>query len=294
MWCGLVLQPGRQPEGRQRAQVLWSLLVIISTEKPRTSAWLDSVGAIGKVVLDAANEVGAISLLVWQLTLRFFRGPVDRAEFWRNLHKMGVRSVGVVAVTSVFNGAILVVQAAPLVERFSATDIIGWAAGFGILRELGPLLISLMFSGRVGANTTAELGTMVATEQIDALRALAIDPLAYLILPRALAMVITLVALDIVGVTIALIGAVIASKVLLDVDHHQFISSFLAFLDVHDYMHGVIKSAIFGALIAVTSCSYGLRATGGAPGVGRAVTSAVVTAAVGIFVVDYFATFILR
>jgi len=158
---------------------------------------------------------------------------------------------------------------------------------------VGPLMISRKYSGRVGANNTAELATMVATEQIDALRSLAIDPLSYLVLPRALAMVIMLVVLEIVGVTIALGGAVVASSVMLEVDLNQFLASFFV-LDEWDFLHGVVKSFVFGTLIAVTSCSYGLRATGGAPGVGRAVNAAVVTAALGLFVLDYFATFIMR
>jgi len=111
----------------------------------------------------------------------------------------------------------MVVQAAPIVTRFDAKDLLGWGAGFTILREVNPLLIALRCNGRVGANNTAELGTMVVTEQVDALRALAIDPLGYLILPRVLAMTTMMVALTIVGDGVAIAGAIGAGKVLLDV-----------------------------------------------------------------------------
>jgi phospholipid/cholesterol/gamma-HCH transport system permease protein len=260
------------------------------SEPGGTPWWQLAPLVVGGTVLAAAEQFGGIMLLGYALTLRFFTGPLDRYELWRSLHKSGVRSLPIVAVTSLFNGAILVVQAAPLVERFGATSIIGWGAGFGIMREVGPLLIGLMYSGRVGANNTAELATMVSTEQFDALRALAIDPLRYLVLPRALAMTVMMMALDVIGVTVALGGAVLASRVLLDVDAPQFGASFFELLGAHDYLHGVVKSFVFGGFISITSCFYGISASGGAPGVGRAVNRAVVAAALGIFVLDFFAT----
>jgi phospholipid/cholesterol/gamma-HCH transport system permease protein len=249
---------------------------------------------MGKAIMGIADQLGGIGMLAGQLVRRLYPLRIDRYELLRNLHKMGVRSVGIVSVTALFVGAITVVQAAPLVERFSATGIIGWGAGYAILREVGPLLIALMFSGRVGANNTAELGTMVVTEQIDALRALAIDPLAYLILPRVISMVFMLFVLNIIGVVVALIGAMMASNTLLDVDAFQFMNSFLTLLNHWDFVHSVVKSVGFGLMIAITSCHFGLSVKGGAPGVGRAVNAAVVAAAVGVFVMDYFSTFILQ
>ena len=114
----------------------------------------------------------------------------------RNMYKMGVQSLPIVVVTALFTGAIMVIQAAPIVKRYGAQRLLGWGAGFGTLREIAPLLTALMISGRVGANNTAELGTMVVTEQIDALRALAIDPIASSIVPRFIAIVVTLFMLD--------------------------------------------------------------------------------------------------
>jgi phospholipid/cholesterol/gamma-HCH transport system permease protein len=249
---------------------------------------------MGRTVLGVAAQLGGIGLLAAQLVARLFPPRIDRYELVRNCHKMGVRSVGIVSATSLFTGAIMVIQAAPLVIRFSATEIIGWGAGFAILREVAPLLIALMFSGRVGANNTAELGTMVVTEQLDALRALAIDPLSYLILPRVIAMVTMLFVLNIIGDLIAIIGALVSAKLLLDVDFHLFLNSFLTMLDHRDFLQSLVKSLAFGVMIALTSCYFGLSVKGGAPGVGRAVNAAVVAAAIGIFVMDYFSTFVLR
>ncbi len=248
---------------------------------------------IGTRVLSIAEQVGGMAVLAGRLLARVIPPRVDRFELVRNLHKMGVRSVGIVAVTAIFTGAIMVIQAAPLVTRFNAKEVVGWGAGFATLREVGPLLIALMFSGRVGANNTAELGTMVVTDQIDGLRALAIDPLSYLVMPRVLAMVSMLFILTIIGDVVAIGGAIMAAKALLDVDPRSFINSFVTLLDTWDVMTGLIKSVVFGAMIAITSCHFGLTVRGGAPGVGRAVNAAVVAAASGIFILDYFFTYLL-
>lgn len=248
---------------------------------------------VGASVLEIANEVGGLVVLAARLLARLLPPRVDRHELLRNLHKMGVRSLGIVVVTAVFTGAIMVIQAAPLVTRFNAKEVIGWGAGFATLREVGPLLIALMFSGRVGANNTAELGTMVVTDQIDGLRALAIDPLSYLVLPRVLAMISMLFVLTIVGDVVAIGGAIVAAKVLLDVDPRSFLNSLVALLSTWDLATGLIKSVIFGTMIAITSCHFGLTVKGGAPGVGRAVNGAVVAAASGIFILDYFSTYLL-
>jgi len=249
---------------------------------------------LGASVLSIAAEIGGIGVLAGRLIARLAPPRIDRYELVRNLHKMGVRSVGIVSLTALFTGAIMVVQAAPLVIRFNATDVIGWGAGFATLREVGPLLIALMFSGRVGANNTAELATMVVTEQLDALRALAIDPLSYLILPRVISMISMLFILTIIGDVVAVGGAIISADALLDVDSRQFMNSFLELITPWDFLQGLFKAIAFGTMIALTSCHFGITAKGGAPGVGRAVNSAVVAAAIGIFVMDYFSTFFLK
>jgi phospholipid/cholesterol/gamma-HCH transport system permease protein len=150
-----------------------------------------------------------------------------------------------------------------------------------------------MFSGRVGAYTAAELGTMEVTDQVDGLRCLAIDPISYLVVPRFLAMIVSLVALTIIGNTVALASASVMGNMLMDVDQHTFWGNLFAVLTPWDYATSVIKSALFGGIIAVTSCHYGLTTTGGAPGVGVSVNKAVVASAVAIFVVDYLSTFVL-
>lgn len=248
----------------------------------------------GSVAISIADQVGGVFVLLGKVIARLFPPRVDGRELMRNFHRMGVSSVGIIAATSVFVGAIMVIQAAPMVSRFNVKELVGWGAGFATLREVGPLLIALIFNGRVGANNTAELASMVVTEQIDGLRALAIDPISYLVLPRVIAMVTMIFMLTIIGDSVAMLGAVGASKALLDVDPRTFMSSLIALLDEQDMLSGLWKSLAFGLVIALTSCHFGLSVKGGAPGVGRAVTGAVVASASGIFILDYFATFLFK
>lgn len=140
--------------------------------------------AMGTAFFSIASTVGGMGILLAKVGSRVLTGRVDGSELWKNLYKMAVKSLPIVVVTALFTGAIMVVQAAPIVKRYGAEGLVGWGAGFGTLREIAPLLTALMISGRVGANNTAELGTMVVTEQFDALRVLAIDPIAFLIAPR--------------------------------------------------------------------------------------------------------------
>ena len=187
----------------------------------------------------------------------------------------------------------MVIQAFVFVDRYGLRSQQGWGTGFVTIRELGPVLFALMFSGRVGAYTAAELGTMQVTDQVDGLRCLAIDPVSYLVVPRFLAMVVALVALTIIGNVVTLVSASAMGQVLMEVEQHTFWSSLVEMLTPWDFFISVVKSALFGAIIAVTSCHFGLSTTGGAPGVGRSVNSAVVMSAVAIFVIDYFSTFVL-
>ena len=184
------------------------------------------------------------------------------------------------------------VQAGVFVKRFGATTLVGWGAGYSVLREIGPILIGLMFSGRVGSNNTAELGTMTVTEQIDGLRALAIDPISYLVAPRVVAMMAMLLALTVIGDLVAIAGAALFGRLLLNIEFGIFFQSF-QWLGLADVTHGLVKATVFGGIIALTSCHFGISVRGGAVGVGRSVNAAVVASALGIVISDYFLTFLM-
>jgi phospholipid/cholesterol/gamma-HCH transport system permease protein len=248
--------------------------------------------ATGAAFLNVAETAGGMGVLFGKVFVRLVTFRFDRAELVRNLYRMGVKSVPIVVVTALFTGAIMVLQAAPLVQRFGAQGLLGWGAGFGTLREVAPLLTALMINGRVGANNTAELGTMVVTEQIDALRVLAIDPVSFLVAPRSLAMVITLFLSTVFADVLALLGAAYAGWGLLGVAPMVFFNGLTSgLLGVGDVVNGLVKSVVFGLVMSLASCQYGLSVKGGAPGVGRAVNATVVASAAGIFVLDYFVSF---
>ncbi|HEY8040352.1 MAG TPA: ABC transporter permease [Polyangiaceae bacterium] len=255
-----------------------------------------AAGGVGAAFLGTAETVGGMAVLLGRILLRLFSFPprLDYPELKRNLHKMAVKSLPIVIVTALFTGAIMVIQAAPLVKRVGAEALLGWGAGFGTLREVAPLLTALMISGRVGANNTAELGTMVVTEQLDALRTLAIDPIAFLIVPRFVGIVVTLFVMTLYADALALVGAAYTGKGLLQVEPQTFYNGLTGgLLNLGDVADGLVKSVVFGLVIALASCHFGLNTKGGAPGVGRAVNATVVASAAGVFVLDYVISFLL-
>ena len=263
---------------------------VIDTEakEGRGIAW-----ATGSSFLRISELVGGFAVIFGKIIGRLFTLRFDFSQLMVNLYKMGVKSLPIVAVTALFTGAIMVIQAAPIVQRYQAYGLIGWGAGFGTHREIGPLLTALMISGRVGANNTAELGTMVVTEQIDAMRTLAIDPINYLIAPRFLAVVITLFVSTLFADFLALFGAAYSCGPLIGVEPRVFYNGLTAgLLHFGDVAHGLIKSVAFGSMIGLSSCYFGLSVSGGAPGVGRAVNATVVVSAASIFVLDYFISFL--
>lgn len=252
------------------------------------------LGAIGGGFLNIAETAGGMTILLARIVARFFPPRLDGAELWKNLYKMAVKSLPIVVVTALFTGAIMVIQAATIVKRYGAEGLLGWGAGFGTLREIAPLLTALMISGRVGANNTAELGTMVVTEQLDALRVLAIDPISFLIAPRFVSIVSTLFMMTLFADALALFGAAYTGQGLLGVSPTTFYNGLTTgLLGFGDVANGLFKSVVFGLVIALSSCHFGLATKGGAPGVGRAVNAAVVASAAGVFVLDYLVSFVL-
>jgi len=250
--------------------------------------------SMGAAFFSIAFTAGGMAILLGKITVGLFSGRIDRSELWKNLYKMAVKSLPIVVVTALFTGAIMVVQAAPIVKRYGAEGLLGWGAGFSTLREVAPLLCALMISGRVGANNTAELGTMVVTEQFDALRVLAIDPIAFLIAPRFVGIVVTLFLMTLFADSLALFGAAYTGKGLLSVEPRTFFNGLTGgLLNFSDVANGLVKSVVFGFVIGLASCHFGISTTGGAPGVGRSVNATVVASAAGILLLDYLVSLVL-
>ncbi len=252
--------------------------------------FFDSIGRFWLVVFE---EVGRFFTLLGKTILWTFRSPFGWQELIKQMVKVGVDSVPVVFLTSMFTGMVLALQTFTGFQRFHAEGYVGSVVALSMLRELGPVLTALMVSGRAGSAMAAEIGTMKVTEQVDALQALATDPVQYLVVPRVLAGVIMLPFLVIMGDAIGIYGGYLIAVNLLGSNPVIYVNNTFQFLKLDDFYSGLIKAAVFGLLISVIGCQKGLYTTGGAEGVGRSTTQAVVYASLSVLLADFFLTKIL-
>ncbi len=225
-----------------------------------------------------------------QALANLFRKPFYFADMVQQADFIGVGSLPIVVLTGFFTGAVLAVQASNTLERFGSISMVGQLVSLSMVRELGPVLTSLMVAGRNSSGMASELGSMVVTEQIDAMRALGTDPMKKLVTPRLVATVFMLFFLTIIADLVGLVGGLFIAKVLLRLDAHQYWSTAWQVLVFQDVFMGLIKPLLFGFIIATIGCFYGVNARGGTQGVGRATTQAVVAASVLILAFDLFIT----
>jgi phospholipid/cholesterol/gamma-HCH transport system permease protein len=224
-----------------------------------------------------------------------FRKPVYLADMIEQADLIGVGSLPIVVLIGFFTGAVLAVQTANTLQRFGSITLIGQLVSLSMVRELGPVLTGILVAGRNASGMASELGSMVVTEQIDAMRALGTDPMKKLVTPRITATVFMLFFLTILSDLVGLVGGLFVSKIILNLDARQYWSNAWQSLVFQDVFMGLIKPVLFGFIIATVGCFYGITARGGTQGVGRATTQAVVAASVLIIVVDFFVTqFLLK
>jgi phospholipid/cholesterol/gamma-HCH transport system permease protein len=228
-----------------------------------------------------------------QALANLFRKPFYFADMVQQADLIGVGSLPIVALTGFFTGAVLAVQTANTLERFGSVTMVGQLVSLSMVRELGPVLTSLMVAGRNSSGMASELGSMVVTEQIDAMRALGTDPMKKLVTPRIVATVFMLFFLTIISDLVGLTGGLVIAKLLLRLDARQYWSTAWQILVFQDAFMGLIKPVLFGFIISTVGCFYGLNARGGTQGVGRATTQAVVAASVLILAVDLLLTRLL-
>jgi phospholipid/cholesterol/gamma-HCH transport system permease protein len=200
---------------------------------------------------------------------------------------MGVNSLPLILVTSIFTGGVASVQAAYMFSDYVPMRYLGTAVGKSVIMELGPVLTALVVAGRVGASIAAELGTMKVTEQIDALETLALDPVKYLVTPRFVSGIIMLPVLTVFSDFIAILGGLLVSVVFLNVSSYTFLNGLKLFFHMRDLWAGLLKAFAFGGIISLVGCYQGFKTEGGAEGVGRSTTRAVVLASVMILITDY-------
>jgi phospholipid/cholesterol/gamma-HCH transport system permease protein len=251
---------------------------------------LQPVRSVGKSVLDLLQTAGRVALFGVRGVRAIFSPPWFPAQLARQLMTVGYFSLPVVGLTAVFTGAALALNIYTGGGRFNAEQIMPQIVALGITRELGPVLAALMLAGRVSAAMAAEIGAMRATEQIDALNTLSTDPMRYLIAPRLLATVIVMPLLVVVADIIGIGGGWVVATKTLDFNGAVYVKNTWDFLQDWDVESGLIKAAVFGFLVALMGCYHGYHSSGGARGVGRATTHAVVSAAILIFAADYLLT----
>ncbi|MBN3038596.1 MAG: ABC transporter permease [Candidatus Omnitrophica bacterium] len=241
---------------------------------------------LGKKFLDALYYTGGIVLLGTKATLGVFRPPFKRRQVFAQMSKIGVDSLFIVTLISLFTGIVLVFQSAYQLQKLGAERFIAHLVSIAMCREMGPVFTALIIAGRAGASISAELGTMKVTEQVDALQTMASDPIHYLVVPRFLALMTMVPILTIYANFIGIVGGYIVAIWKLGITSSMFINSTFEVLTLKDIFSGLFKSLIFAAVICTVSCFEGLNARGGAEGVGKATTLAVVISFVLIIAAD--------
>ncbi|HXT49815.1 MAG TPA: ABC transporter permease, partial [Thermoanaerobaculia bacterium] len=251
------------------------------------------IGALRNLLEGFFLEVGRFFTLLARTLAWTFRRPFDLAEWLRQMVKVGVDSTPVILLTAAFTGGVLALQTFSTLKRVHAEGYVGTLVALSMVRELGCVLAALVLAGRSGSAMGAELGTMRVTEQIDALEVLATDPVHFLVVPRVWATTIMLPLLVALGDAIGIVGGYVVSVVLLGANPVSYIDNTFRFMDLSDLTSGLIKAAVFGLLIALIGCQQGLYTRGGAEGVGRATTRAVVIASMAVLISDFFLTKLL-
>ncbi len=250
---------------------------------------------LGRLLLGFFKQLGLAAEMVSSCIFWLFKAPLEFTQTMQQTVRIGVESITVSTLTSLFTGMVLALQAGTTVQSILSEPLyIGTIVGFSLVRELGPVLTAFVVAGRAGAAVTAEIGTMEVTEQIDALDTLGTNPIRYLVIPRMIAFLIGIPILTLLANFSGMFGGYLVSVESLGVSPDVYVQDITGFLGVADLMHGFIKSILFAFMIGVVCCYKGLNTRGGAEGVGKSTTSAVVTSMVLILVMDYFITAILN
>lgn len=244
-------------------------------------------------VKEQVQAVQEYSMLAGRSIANLFDHPLYIGDIIQQADLIGVGSLPIVSLSGLFTGVVLALNSANTLQRFGSLSLIAQLVSVGMVTELGPVLTGLMVAGRNASGMASELGSMVVTEQIDAMRALGTDPTKKLVTPRVVSTVFMLFFLTIISDLLGLAGGAIVSILMLGINSHQYWSSAWQILAFRDVFTGLIKPVIFGFIIATVGCYYGMSARGGTQGVGRATTQAVVAASVSIVMMDAFVTKLL-
>jgi phospholipid/cholesterol/gamma-HCH transport system permease protein len=249
--------------------------------------------SVGILILNFLQDVGGSFILLSQVVVKFKELPRTTRQTLIQMEEIGIGSIPLVIVTSLFVGAVAAVQAAYQFQDYVPMVFLGTVVGKSVILELGPVLTALVVGGRVSASIAAELGTMQVTEQIDAMEMLAIDPVRYLVLPRFVACVVMMPVLTTFSDLLAIFGGMVVANIAIDVSYSTFIEGLRLFFYVDDVISGLLKAIAFGGIIALMGCFNGFRTHGGAQGVGRSTMHAVVSSCILVLITNYFLATVL-
>ena len=252
--------------------------------------FLEDIGRLSSRLL---TEAGQMVIMLAQAVTWLARPPLKLHLIFKQMEFVGVKSATVVMLTGASTGAVLALQTYYGFSKFNAETMVGAIVTLSMTRELGPVLTSLMVTARVGSAMATELGTMRVTEQIDALEVMAANPVKYLVVPRLVAAVLMLPVLTVICDFVGVLGGYVVGVNLLRINPGLFVNRIYDMVEMVDLFNGLVKSACFGLILSLVGCYKGFATTGGAEGVGRAATEAVVLSSVLILVSDYFLTAIM-
>jgi phospholipid/cholesterol/gamma-HCH transport system permease protein len=236
------------------------------------------------------GHLGVISEMTLKTVRAGFKRPFEGRAIIAQLEALGVASIGIVTVTSVFIGMVMAVQFAFGLRKFGGMEYTGRVIALSFARELAPTLTAVIVGGRIGSGMAAEVGAMAVTEQIDAVRALGADPLKKLVWPRLVASVIVMPILGAFALVLGFAGATLIADLQFDIPAEFFLRTALATVTMADFVSGLAKTPFFGAIIALVGCHFGMTTTGGTAGVGNSTTRTVVVISIAILIADFFLT----
>jgi phospholipid/cholesterol/gamma-HCH transport system permease protein len=249
--------------------------------------------AIGRLILRVLEELGRFFQMLGRVASWTFRPPYDGQELTRQMVRVGFDSIPVVFLTTLFTGMVLALQTFSGFARFHAESLVGSVVALSLTRELSPVLTALMVTGRVGSAMAAELGTMRVTEQMDALTSLGTEPVQYLMVPRVVSAIAMMPLLVLLGDAVGIYGGYFVAVQLLGANPVTYLENSFQFLEISDVTSGIIKAAVFGLIFSLIACVRGYYTEGGAEGVGRSTTRAVVAGSLTILFADFFLTKLL-
>lgn len=247
-----------------------------------------TLGAPANLLFNAIIEIQSYTFLSSRAIANLFSRPIYARDVIFQMERIGVGSLTIILLTGFFTGAVLGIQSESALRRYGAVSITGQLVAMTLVRELGPVLSALMVAGRIGSGIASELGSMVASEQINAMRALGTDPIRKLVTPRMIATVLMLPMLTVVCNAVGIGGGWVIARYKLLLSSSQYWSDAINALQFSDALGSIIKPVVFGFIISMTGCYTGLNTHGGTEGVGRSTTQAVVSSSILVITADFF------